>query len=592
MNLHQGQIKLLELVNKAYNGEVMLPDFQRNFVWARHDIEELIKSLLEDVFIGTFLILETNPSNTPFKTIFVQGAEQVNQNIQVNPHILILDGQQRLTSLFYTIYSPDIPLKNTETPYAFFIDLNKLATNNLDEAVFSWSKKWREYRLVVDSDGKPDYPKLMEKKLLPLTIFSDSDKFYDLWHSEYKKLFDEDEAKKIKKYLENVLDYHILTLTLGSSYNDKPEEIAALFEKINRTGIKLSPYDLLVARLYKFIRLREEWEMVFNEKPNIKRLASRVDNTNIPYSFIQALVLSNDKSIKSKDLIKIDDTLLNKDEWDRVVDLVENKVLPRILNINKYGIADIEKWLPYRPIITLMIAFYLKHNHPDVDKMDMWYWGSVFSERYSGSTETMMMRDFRAVSNWFSDDNKIPEVVEQLRVQLSTGAYSLRDVKRRGSSKYKGVFNLLFKNEAKDFYQPEDISYNELEDHHIFPRKFLEAKNVNVDYDTVLNRTLIFNSTNRKISNKSPAEYIEEMINIQKSKGLPGRDAENKVKDILKAHFIDERMYEILKNTHNGLLPEEISKNFEEFVIKREELITKKISELIGLGFNEDVPQT
>ena len=57
MNLHQGQIKLLELVNKAYNGEVMLPDFQRNFVWARHDIEELIKSLLEDVFIGTFLIL-------------------------------------------------------------------------------------------------------------------------------------------------------------------------------------------------------------------------------------------------------------------------------------------------------------------------------------------------------------------------------------------------------------------------------------------------------------------------------------------------------------------------------------------------------
>jgi len=591
MNLQQGQIKLLDMVNKAYNGEVMLPDFQRNFVWARYDIEELIKSLLEYMFIGTFLILETNPSNTPFKTIFVQGSELVNKNIQTNPRILILDGQQRLTSLFYAIYSPDIPLKNTETPYAFFIDLNKLATDNLDEAVFSWSKKWREYRSVVDNDGKQDYSKLMEKKLLPLTIFSDSDKFYDLWHSEYKKLFNEDEAKKIKNYLENVLNYHILTLTLGLSYSDRPEEIAGLFEKINRTGIKLSPYDLLVARLYKFIKLREEWETVFNEKPNIKRLASRVDDTNVPYSFIQALALSNEKSIKSRDLIKIDNTLINKDQWDRVVDLVENKVLHRILNISKYGIADIEKWLPYRPIVTLMIAFYLKHNHPDVDKIDMWYWGAVFSERYSGSTETMMMRDFREVSQWFKDGNKTPEIVEQVRIQLSTGAYSLRDVKRRGSSKYKGVFNLLFKNEAKDFYQPEDLSYNELEDHHVFPKKFLEAKKVNVDYDTVLNRTLIFNTTNRKISNKSPSEYFKEIIDIQKSKGLSEINAETKVKDMLKAHFIGEKMYEILKNTHNGLLPEELSKNFEEFVRKREELITKKISELIGLRVNEDVSQ-
>jgi len=389
-----------------------------------------------------------------------------------------------------------------------------------------------------------------------------------------------------------VLNYHILTLTLGLSYSDRPEEIAGLFEKINRTGIKLSPYDLLVARVYKFMKLREEWETVFNEKPNIKRLASRVDDTNVPYSFIQALVLSNDRSIKSRDLIKIDNTLLNKDQWDRVVELVENRVLPRILNISKYGIADIETWLPYHPIVTLMIAFYLKHNHPDVDKIDMWYWGSVFSERYSGSTETMMMRDFRKVSQWFKDGNKTPEVVEQVRVQLSTGAYSLRDVKRRGSSKYKGVFNLLFKNEAKDFYQPEDLSYNELEDHHIFPKKFLEAKKVNVDYDTVLNRTLIFSTTNRRISNKSPAEYIEEMIEIQKGNGLSEIDAENRVKDILKSHFINEEMYGILKNTHNDLLPEEINKNFEEFIRKREELITKKISELIGLGVKKNVSQT
>jgi len=130
-----------------------------------------------------------------------------------------------------------------------------------------------------------------------------------------------------------------------------------------------------------------------------------------------------------------------------------------------------------------------------------------------------------------------------------------------------------------------------LDDHHIFPRKFLENKRVKVDYDTVLNRTLIFNTTNRKISKKSPADYINEMIDIQRNKGYSEIDAENKEKDILKTHFIDEDMYLILKNTHNDLEPEDISKNFEDFINRREALILRNISDLIGLKVKEDVSQ-
>jgi len=87
-----------------------------------------------------------------------------------------------------------------------------------------------------------------------------------------------------------------------------------------------------------------------------------------------------------------------------------------------------------------------------------------------------MMRDFREISQWLKSDDSTPEVVNLLRIQLSTGAYSLRDVKRRSSSKYRGVFNLLFRNNAKDFFEPDDLSYNELEDHHIFPKSFLKEK--------------------------------------------------------------------------------------------------------------------
>ena len=113
MELEWSKKNMLELIKKAFNGEVMLPDFQRNFIWARTDIEELIKSLIENMSIGTFLIQRVDPNNLPFKVIAIEGSEILNHNIIKKPDILILDGQQRLTSLFYALYSPDIPLKNT-----------------------------------------------------------------------------------------------------------------------------------------------------------------------------------------------------------------------------------------------------------------------------------------------------------------------------------------------------------------------------------------------------------------------------------------------------------------------------------------------
>lgn len=95
MQLSQGSKSLLDLAKKAYTGEVMLPDFQRNFVWTRQDVEELLKSLLEDMFIGTFLIHNVEPSNPPFKTIAIEGATKVNNNFRANSSLLVLDGQQR-----------------------------------------------------------------------------------------------------------------------------------------------------------------------------------------------------------------------------------------------------------------------------------------------------------------------------------------------------------------------------------------------------------------------------------------------------------------------------------------------------------------
>ena len=575
MQLRQGNKNLLtDLVKKAYSGEVMLPDFQRNFVWSRQDVEELIKSLLENMFIGTFLVQDVTPDNLPFKAIPIEGVKDVNPNFQEKPNVLILDGQQRLSSIFYAIYEPNIPLKNVSNPYRFFIDIKELLKDNIDDAVFSWSIAWRDYKGLLDDEGAYNYEILQNEMILPISLLKED--FSKLW---YKKLqeFDlsDEKSEKVVSYIENIIKYQVLTLEV--SITEKPETIAVLFEKINRTGVKLSIFDLLTARLYKFLNLREVWEDSYENFDNIKKIALyNKRDTTIPYYIIQSIALNSGLSIKARDMLKINEQHLNTQKWENYVKAFD-KFLDRFLDKNEYGIGDINKWLPYKPMLIVMLALELLDNK-NYEKINQWYWSSVFSERFSGSTETKLMKDYKELKNWFLNDEQIPEAVNEMR-DILFKTFTILDKKYAGNAVYKGVFNLLFINDAKDFYENDKIKFsiNELEDHHIFPKKFLENKKVNLNWDIVANRTLITSKTNRKISKKAPATYIEEMLKIHKSK--------EKVKEILSKHFINNEMFEILLSTTENSPKEELEKNFVSFVSLREKLIKEQISKII-IGYD------
>jgi hypothetical protein len=574
MDLGWAKNNLLNLVGRAYKGEVMLPDFQRNFVWPRNDIEDLISSLLEKMFIGTFLIQIVNPMDVPFNVVPIEGADRVNRNFTPKPNIIVLDGQQRLTSLFYAVYSPDIPLKNTTNPYAFFIDLQKLYDDDVEDAVFSKSKEQREYKSLLDENGKYNIDKLKDRKILPLTFLAGESNFWELWFGEFKKLFDGEHAQKIVDYLKNIINYqiHILSIPL----TEKPEDIAMLFERINRKGIRLSIFDLLVARLYKFINLKTEWENAFNQNYFLRQVASEdIKNTKIPFYIIQGLALSRGMSIKARDLIKINSSALNKETWKEAIEILENKIVNKLFTVSEYGIPSY-RWLSYPSMISVWLGLYIKAKnkeiHIDSNKIDRWYWSVIFTERYSGSTETKQTKDFKELVEWMKDDEAVPEVVSEIRNKI--GIMKI-DTKYSGSSTYKGIFNLLFKRGAWDFYEKDTIKYSakELDDHHIFPKKFLEDKKVDVEKDVVLNRTLILSSTNKRISKKAPATYIEEMIKIH--------EGEEAVKKVLEKHFINTEMFELLKNVREDSTAEEIKEKFEKFTAMREKLIKDEISNLI-----------
>lgn len=566
MELSQGNKSLIDLAKGAYKGEIMLPDFQRNFVWARQDIEELIKSLLEKMFIGNFLIHNINPLDPPFKPIPIEGSKQLNPNYQEKPSILILDGQQRLSSLFYALYSPDFPLRYTSNPYAFFISIQALLDDEIENSVGSRSKAHREFKNLFLDNGEYDFKKLIEQKLIPMTFLSKD--FSDIWYENYQDHFEKEESKKVRSYVKNVLEYKALTLDVP--VNEKAENIAVLFERINRTGIKLSIFDLLVARLYKFLNLRSVWEQAFDESENIKRyVLHNKRETQVPYYFIQALVLANGKSIKSRDMLGVDDRIINQSNWDKLINQIESNVLQRLLDINEYGIARVDKWLPYSPMLVPYSAFFLKGDC-NITKINKWYWASVFSERYASSVESKISKDYREVQSWFSHDERIPEVIADFRNSLDK-TFKLADKVNAGNSVYKGVFNLLFINDAKDFYEDDKIKFSrkDLDDHHIFPKAFLDSKGIKDNVNSILNRTLIHNTTNRSISKKSPSSYIQVM-----NEKLGG---EILTKDLLKKHFISSDMYSIMMEVTVATLPEVVEEKFNQFLSMREKLIKEAI---------------
>ena len=86
---------LLKIVQEAYEAKVVVPEFQRSFVWERNDIQELLTSILQGYFVGSFLMLDTPSSKPMFPFRTIEGLERVNSNVRPDQHNmvrLVLDG--------------------------------------------------------------------------------------------------------------------------------------------------------------------------------------------------------------------------------------------------------------------------------------------------------------------------------------------------------------------------------------------------------------------------------------------------------------------------------------------------------------------
>jgi hypothetical protein len=140
MDIIPDKRKVVGLVEQAYKGEICLPNFQRDFVWTREEVADLMRSIVRGYFIGSLLLLRCDKKNPPFAPIFLRGAEPAYRDPR--PELLVLDGQPRLSSPIYALTAPDLSLKDSSQRRWFFLNLDLLLSEpDSDEIIFDRAKR-------------------------------------------------------------------------------------------------------------------------------------------------------------------------------------------------------------------------------------------------------------------------------------------------------------------------------------------------------------------------------------------------------------------------------------------------------------------
>lgn len=563
--------KLLALVTGARTGTTVLPRFQRNFVWSRDDITDLLISILQRYFVGSFLLLGTDSDSIPFAMRAIEGVDLHQERLK--PEWMILDGQQRLTSLHYVFAAPPISLRYTRYPYRFFLDLDKLTAGDVEEAV--WSER---------ADNLQDWDK-REKQYAERTIpFTEIEKWddwlygYEDWlhdrGGEYYDAYRKSHRAQWREMIESIRNYEVPTIQIPKIDPNNPDhvaEVCAIFEKMNSTGVRLSVYDLLTARLYRDkIDLHALWEESVSRHELLNQYTDgKPDSYGVYLLRIVALLRGLD--MKSKTLINLAPDDFEQD-WRRAAHYAE-AAFKRMTSTNAdgFGVFD-PKWQPYSTMIAPMAALLAQIDaeqmgHRAYKLLRKWYWASVFRERYAGSVESTTYRDYQDLLAVMRGEPRVPAVFADADAAiLDNPRFSLIDV-HRVNSIYRGVMCLVALKGAKDFQADDSIEFHTLDDHHIFPKAFLAKQNNNgaEGYDSalinsVVNRTLIAAGTNRRISRMAPSRYFTEII------------PDDRRTYIFASHYIEQAAAEALAQD-----------DFEAFLMHREESLIAAIRDQLRI---------
>ena len=580
---------LSKLLEQIVDGQIQLPDFQRGWVWDDSHIRSLLVSIARSFPIGSIMLLEAG-GTARFQIRLVEGVVAAPEG---DVEKLILDGQQRLTSLTQVLkISAPVKTKDDkgrEVQLLYYIDIEKALAGNssLDEAIIAVDEKLtlrtnfgRDVVLDLGSQKKE-----FEAFCFPCNQILNSDKW-----EEGLMAYD---AAKFARYMEfrrRVLnafrEYQVPVIELKKETSK--EAVCLVFEKVNTGGVPLSVFELATATYAADgFNLRDDWFGRVNENVlgrHSKFVAKPLLRDIEPTEFLQGLSLLHTLELRRADIAagrtgkeltavsaKREHVLaLPLDAYKKWADALTNGFFEADRFLRMEGFHH-PKFLPYRsqliPLGAAMVHLKERWLEPVIrQKIARWYWCGVLGELYGGAIETRIALDLQNLLAWIAE----PTASEPVTVVAAGFQPSRLDTLRtRTSAAYRGIYVLLQRQGSRDFFwkvRMVDLDRDEckIDIHHIFPRDWCEKQGITPKvFNSIINKTPISYKANRMIGGKAPSKYLEQ---IQTHMQVQITAAEQD--EILKSHAIDPRLLR--------------SDNFTGFFAARKETLLNIVEEAMG----------
>lgn len=594
--------KVEDLIKDAYKEKIWLPEFQRPFVWDNNQIRLLVDSLFNNYTISSILTWKGKNELARRRVGGnVNDIKMPDNKSEDEDIIYLLDGQQRTTALTYAFTDKEIFKSNNKTkskPINLYWD----SVYNGDEV----ERRWIYDDEIIYLDNSEETFKIIDLEENNELINQYKTRFIKL-----KDIFEEDMnviinkvndtnllgeyLNKIQKLKTQILNRKVVDIEQKGHL----ETVLEVFERINTKNTKLSIFDIMVAKTYKkydegYFDLRSFFQIVSSDSVN-------VDN-NYFKNLEKIKDFSKRKIFDETTLLYLSTVIITQEfRANKVLTIKTDKFIEKIKELHfilnrlseimeKDFFIEIDEQKKYQPIAKFVVAFLTKYskqeNNPEYKEfLKKWYWNTIIYNRYPGSQNERIEKDFKRVNNNIEDFKKILGIMQadnsrSFEYVKNAGLQNLFNCyyNRKNDQIYKMMLVLLKSRTPKDFYTGDIPRKNgtkklTIEEHHIFPKNSEIAKVIEQKYNSIndniinniTNIVLITKETNNKrISNKNPSVYINEFLSAKKEE-----NKEDEFYTYLESHFISKEMVAYL-----------LQDNFEDFIIARTKMIYNYMMEL------------
>ena len=489
--------KIAKLLDAIKDKEIVIPEFQREYVWSLEQAKELVASLFLEYPTGSILVWETD--NPP---IIKNDAVKREKMGWIS---VLLDGQQRLTTL-YLLMRGEIP------PY-------------YKESDITYDPRHLYFNLRTAEFGYYQQQKMSDSPFWKSVVSCFNDKFDAFTLVENLHLENSDEKLKVGSEVNKNLvrlraiadiDYFVQSVPQGLDI-DKAIDI---FDRVNSMGTKLTEAELVLTHIAG--RWPQARRVMKQKIEDYEKSGFYFDLDLLTRFFV---VLITKSALYKKMTDEVYQSMTGEDYkevWGKLVKILD--YLIPILKQSAY--ISSTKDISTNNVLVPLVA-YLSNNGSSFDsgvKNQFLYWMflALIWQRYSGQTDQRLDKDVYIAINSSQPVADLINEIEDLRGRIEIKPADLEG-RGAGNPLHRMLYVLTKYHKATDWANGGSLQdtmgdYYSIQSHHIFPQAVLYRNGYDSEnhLDTqkineIANRAFITRDTNFDISDKNPSDYLPEV---------------------------------------------------------------------------------